>query len=455
MPAATLPPTPTPTSPVPLPEELPTSDSVDPERASSPVVVTGMGAITPLGGDLASTWAGLLAGRSGARRLEAEWTEQLPVHIGAPVAVEPAEVLPRPEIKRWDRTAQFAVIAAREAWADAGSPQVEGTRLGVAIASGIGGVITLLDAYDILKEKGARRVLPLTVPMLMPNGPAGAVSLEFGARAGVHTPVSACASGAEALALGLDMIRLGRADVVIAGGTEAAIHVLPMAGFASMHALSTRNDEPERASRPYDKGRDGFVLGEGAGVVVLESVEHARRRGARVYGELVGAGITADAHHIAAPDPVGAGASRAMRRALEDGGVTAADVVHLNAHATSTPAGDVAEVAAIRAALGEAVDDVAVSATKSMTGHLLGAAGAVEAIAVVLALHEGLAPATINLDDPDDEVSLDVVRGEPRQLHPRSADGALVALNNSFGFGGHNVSLAFRHSRGGSGGSAS
>ena len=455
MPAATLPPTPTPTSPVPLPEELPTSDSVDPERASSPVVVTGMGAITPLGGDLASTWAGLLAGRSGVRRLEAEWTEQLPVHIGAPVAVEPAEVLPRPEIKRWDRTAQFAVIAAREAWADAGSPQVEGTRLGVAIASGIGGVITLLDAYDILKEKGARRVLPLTVPMLMPNGPAGAVSLEFGARAGVHTPVSACASGAEALALGLDMIRLGRADVVIAGGTEAAIHVLPMAGFASMHALSTRNDEPERASRPYDKGRDGFVLGEGAGVVVLESVEHARRRGARVYGELVGAGITADAHHIAAPDPVGAGASRAMRRALEDGGVTAADVVHLNAHATSTPAGDVAEVAAIRAALGEAVDDVAVSATKSMTGHLLGAAGAVEAIAVVLALHEGLAPATINLDDPDDEVSLDVVRGEPRQLHPRSADGALVALNNSFGFGGHNVSLAFRHSRGGSGGSAS
>lgn len=409
-------------------------------RSTAPVVVTGLGATTPLAGDVPSTWSAMLAGRSGARRLSYDWVEQLPVHIGAPIAVEPAEVLTRPEVKRLDRTGQFALIAAREAWADAGSPEVEGTRLAVSLASGIGGVITLLDAYDTLKEKGPRRVLPLTVPMLMPNGPAAAVSLEFGAQAGVHTPVSACASGAEAIALGLDLIRLGRADVVIAGGTEAAIHVLPVAGFAAMQALSTRNDEPERASRPYDKGRDGFLLGEGAGVVVLESAEHAQRRGARIYAELIGAGLTADAHHVAAPDPVGMGASRAMRAALEDGGVRPADVVHVNAHATSTPAGDVAEVAAIRAALGEAAEGVAVSATKSMTGHLLGAAGAVEAIATVLALRDRVAPPTINLDDPDDDVSLDVVRGEPRRL----GEGTLVGLNNAFGFGGHNAALAFR-----------
>ncbi|MDP9396412.1 MAG: beta-ketoacyl-ACP synthase II [Actinomycetota bacterium] len=409
-------------------------------RSTAPVVVTGLGATTPLAGDVPSTWSAMLAGRSGARRLSYDWVEQLPVHIGASIAVEPAEVLTRPEVKRLDRTGQFALIAAREAWADAGSPEVEGTRLAVSLASGIGGVITLLDAYDTLKEKGPRRVLPLTVPMLMPNGPAAAVSLEFGAQAGVHTPVSACASGAEAIALGLDLIRLGRADVVIAGGTEAAIHVLPVAGFAAMQALSTRNDEPERASRPYDKGRDGFLLGEGAGVVVLESAEHAQRRGARVYAELIGAGLTADAHHVAAPDPVGMGASRAMRAALEDGGVRPEAVVHVNAHATSTPAGDVAEVAAIRAALGEAAEGVAVSATKSMTGHLLGAAGAVEAIATVLALRDRVAPPTINLDDPDDDVSLDVVRGEPRRL----GEGTLVGLNNAFGFGGHNAALAFR-----------
>ena len=409
-------------------------------RSTAPVVVTGLGATTPLGGDVPSTWSAMLAGRSGARRLAYDWVEQLTVHIGAPIAVEPAEVLSRQEVKQRDRSAQFALVAAREAWADAGSPEVEGTRLAVAVASGIGGVITLLDAYDTLKEKGPRRVLPLTVPMLLPNGPAAAVSLEFGARAGVHSPVSACASGAEAIALGLDLIRLGRADVVIAGGTEAAIHVLPVAGFAAMQALSTRNDEPERASRPYDKGRDGFLLGEGAGIVVLESAEHAQRRGARIYAELIGAGLTADAHHVAAPDPVGTGASRAMRAALEDGGVRPDDVVHVNAHATSTPAGDVAEVAAIRAALGDAAEGVAVSATKSMTGHLLGAAGAVEAIATVLALHDRVAPPTINLDDPDDEVTLDVVRGEPRRL----GEGTLVALDNAFGFGGHNAALAFR-----------
>ncbi|HEU4676758.1 MAG TPA: beta-ketoacyl synthase N-terminal-like domain-containing protein, partial [Motilibacteraceae bacterium] len=308
------------------------------------VVVTGLGATTPVGGDVASTWEALLAGRSGVRVLTEDWVErfELPVRIAARVAVEPAEVLPRPEIKRLDRSGQFALIAAREAWADAGSPEVDGERIAVAVASGIGGVTTLLDAYDTLREKGPRRVMPLTVPMLMPNGPSAAIGLELGARAGVHTPVSACASGAEAIAYGIDMIRTGRADVVVAGGTEAAIHALPVAGFAAMQALSTRNDEPERASRPYDKGRDGFVLGEGAGVVVLESEAHAKARGAKIHAVLAGAGLTSDGYHIAAPEPEGLGAARAMTAALQDAGAAPTDVAHVNAHATSTPVGDVA-----------------------------------------------------------------------------------------------------------------
>jgi 3-oxoacyl-[acyl-carrier-protein] synthase II len=407
---------------------------------SQRVVVTGLGATTPLGGDVASTWAAMLAGQSGVKVLTEDWVEMLPVHIAAPVAVDPSEVLPVPLIKRTDRSGQFALIASREAWADAGSPEVDPERLGVVVASGIGGVTTLLSAYDTLKERGARRVLPMTVPMLMPNGPAAQVGLELGARAGVHTPVSACSSGAEAIAYAVDMIRSGRADVVAAGGTEAAIHALPLAGFAAMQALSTRNDEPERASRPYDKGRDGFVLGEGAGVVVVETLEHARARGATVYAEIAGTGISADAHHIAQPDPVGAGAARAMAKAVENAGASPYDVVHINAHATSTPVGDVAEVEAIRRAFGEAADGMCVSATKSMTGHLLGAAGAVEAIATILALRNRTAPATTNLEDLDDDVKLDVVRGEARQL----PDGELLALNNSFGFGGHNVALAIR-----------
>jgi len=407
---------------------------------SQRVVVTGLGATTPLGGDVASTWSGMLAGQSGVERLTADWVEMLPVQIAAPVAVEPAEVLPVPQIKRMDRAGQFALIGAREAWADAGSPEIDPERIGVVIASGIGGVTTLLSAYDTLKERGARRVLPMTVPMLMPNGPAAVVGLELSARAGVHTPVSACSSGAEAIAYAVDMIRTGRADIVAAGGTEAAIHVLPLAGFAAMQALSTRNDEPERASRPYDKGRDGFVLGEGAGVVVLETLEHARARGATVYAEVAGAGISADAHHIAQPDPVGAGAARAMVQAVRAAGARPEDVVHINAHATSTPVGDVAEVAAIRRALGDATDRLCVSSTKSTTGHLLGAAGAVEAIATILALRDRKAPPTANLEDLDDEVTLDVVRGEPREL----PEGDLLALNNSFGFGGHNVALAIR-----------
>lgn len=412
------------------------------------VVVTGLGATTPLGGDVASTWSAMLAGRSGVRLLPQEFIDVLPVHIGAPVAVDPLDVLDRVQARRLDRTAQLALIAAREAWADAGlaapgaDDAVDPDRLGVVVGTGIGGVLTTLANYDTLKEKGARRVSPLAVPMLMPNSPAAAIALELVARAGVHTPISACASGAEAIGQGMEMIRSGRADVVVCGGTEAAIHPLPIAAFANMQALSRRNDEPERASRPYDKGRDGFVYGEGSGVVVLESAERAAGRGARVYAEVAGVGMTADAHHIAQPDPVGAGAAQAMTDALADAGVSPSDIVHLNAHATSTPQGDVAEALAVRTAFGDAADGVAVSATKSMTGHLLGAAGAVEAIATIMALYDRTAPATINLENPDDDVDLDVVSGEARPL----GAGELAAISNSFGFGGHNVALVLRTS---------
>ncbi|HEX5995067.1 MAG TPA: beta-ketoacyl-ACP synthase II [Jiangellales bacterium] len=406
------------------------------------VVVTGLGATTPVGGDVASTWESFLAGRSGVSVLSEDWAAELPVRIAGRIAVEPREVLARVEARRLDRSAQFAVIAGREAWADAGlaGDEVDGDRLGVVCATGIGGLTTLLSNYDILRESGPRRVSPLAVPMLMANSPAAQVGLDLGARAGVHTPVSACASGAEALAYGLEMIRSGRADVVVAGGTEAAIHPLPLAAFANMMALSKRNDEPERASRPYDKGRDGFVLGEGAGMVVLETFERATARGARIYAELAGAGMSADSHHIAQPEPKGVGAVAAMRHALRDSGLKPAEIKHINAHATSTPVGDIAEAIAIRTAFGDAAAGVAVTSTKSMVGHLLGGAGAVESIAVILALHNRTAPPTINVDDFDDEIALDIVRGEPRPL----GDGPLAALNNSFGFGGHNVALAFR-----------
>ena len=408
---------------------------------SSPrIVVTGLGTTNPLGGDVPTTWQAMLAGRSGVRPLEADWAESLPVQIAAQVAVEPTVVLERVKARRLDRSGQFAMVATMQAWSDAGldDAEVDGDRLGVAIASGIGGITTLLANYDALLEKGPRRVSPLAIPMLMPNGPAASVSLALGARAGVHTPVSACASGNEAIAHGLDMIRLGRADVFVVGGTEAAIHPLPLAAFAQMMALSRRNDEPERASRPWDKGRDGFVLGEGAAALVIESAEHAQRRGARVYAELAGAGITADSHDIAQPDPHGRGATRAIQRALAEGDLEPADIGHINAHATATPQGDVTESMAIRNALGSAADGVVVTSTKSMTGHLLGAAGALESIATVLALRHRVVPPTINLDDRDDEVELDIAT-EPRQL----AEGRLAALNNSFGFGGHNVTIAF------------
>jgi 3-oxoacyl-[acyl-carrier-protein] synthase II len=403
------------------------------------VVVTGLGATTPLGGDVASTWAALIAGKSGVRLLTEDWRELLPVHFAARVATEPADQMERVEMRRLDRSEQFALVASREAWKDAGTPDVDKERLGVVIASGIGGVITLLDQFDNLKEKGARGVSPHTVPMLMPNGPAANVGLELQARAGVHTPVSACASGAEAIGYALEMIRSNRADVIVSGGVEAAIHQLPMAGFAAMKALSTRNDAPERASRPYDADRDGFVLGEGGGILILEEYEHAKARGAKIYCELVGQGLSSDGYHIAAPDPDGSGVQRAIKFALKDANLSTKDIVHLNAHATSTPAGDVAEANALRLALGKDADHVAVSATKSMTGHLLGGAGAIESVFIVKALQERLAPPTINIENLDPAVTIDVVRETPRSLPA----GQIAALNDSFGFGGHNVVLAF------------
>lgn len=404
------------------------------------VVVTGLGTTSPVGGDVPTTWAALLAGTSGVRPLTEEWAEQLPVRIAGRVAVEPTEVLERVKARRLDRTAQFALVAGMEAWADCGLDQggVDPERLGIAMATGIGGIGTLLDQYDNLIHKGPRRVSPLSVPMLMPNAAAANLSLYVGARAAVNTPVSACASGNEGIALAVDQIRLGRADVVLAGGTEAAIHPLPMAAFAQMMALSKNEGDPTTVSRPWDVARDGFVLGEGASVLVLESEEHAKARGAKIYAEVLGAGITADAHDIAQPDPSGQGGSRAMSLAMRESGLEPGDIVHINAHATSTPLGDIAEGLMIHAVLGSAADRVVVTSTKSMTGHLLGGAGALESIATILALHDRVVPPTINLDDQDPQVDLDIAT-KPRDLPA----GDIAAMNNSFGFGGANVAVAF------------
>ena len=403
------------------------------------IVVTGLGATTPIGGDVDSTWAAVTRGESGVVTLTQEWASDLPVRFAGVLAVDPGEVLDRVENRRLDRSQASALIASREAWADAGAPEVEPERMGTVVGTGIGGVITLLDAYDVLKERGPSRISPHTVPMLMPNGPSAVVGLDRQAAAGVHAPVSACASGAEAVVWGARMITDGRADVVVVGGTEAPIHPLTIAGFAAMRALSTRNDDPSAASRPYDLARDGFVMGEGAAMLVLERGDHARARGARIYATYAGAGMTADAHHIAQPDPEGHGAARAMRAAIEAADAAPTDVIHVNAHATSTPQGDIAEAVAIRAALGENTAAI-VSGTKSMTGHTLGAAGALEALFTVLALHHRVAPPTINIDELDPDIRLNVAANTARSL----PQGDLVAVNNSFGFGGHDVAVAFR-----------
>ncbi|MGY1736141.1 beta-ketoacyl-[acyl-carrier-protein] synthase family protein [Geodermatophilus sp. SYSU D00684] len=403
------------------------------------VVVTGLGATTPLGGDVASTWDALLAGRSGVRRLDDDWVKEFPAQLAATLATDPVQQLDRVRARRLDRSQQVAVIAAEQAWAESGAADagVASERIAVVFGTGIGGALTLLGQDDVLEEKGPKRVSPFTIPMLMPNGPAAAVGLAIGARGGVHAPVSACASGAEAIRWGLDLLRFDRADVVLVGGAEAVVHPLPMAGFAAMRAMSTRNDEPERASRPFDKGRDGFVLGEGAAALVLERAGSAKARGARVHARLAGAGATADGYDLVAPHPEGEGAARAIGAALRDAGIDPADVGHVNAHATSTPVGDTAEAAAIRSAVG---DHALVTATKSQTGHLLGAAGALESVFTVLALREQVVPATANLDDPDDDAAvqaLDIVRREPRQA------SLTAAVNDSFGFGGHNIALVF------------
>lgn len=405
------------------------------------IVVTGIGASSPLGGTAPESWEGLLAGRSGSRTLEHEWIEkyQIPVHFAAEAIVRPETVLERPVAKRLDPASQFAMVAAMEAWADAGSPDVDPERLGVDFATGIGGVWTLLDAWDTLREKGPRRVLPMTVPMLMPNAAAGNLSLHFRARAFARTVASACASSTESIVNAIEHLQDGLADIVIAGGTESAIHPITMASFASMQALSRRNDDPATASRPTSVDRDGFVMGEGAGVLILETEEHAKARGAKIYAYAVGGGVTADSYHITANDPEGAGASRAVRAALEQADASPDDVAHINAHATSTPVGDPNEYQALRSVFGDRVDEIPVSATKASTGHLLGGTGALEAIFTILALRERIAPPTINISEQDPAVPFRV-SGETQSL----GSGDLLAISNSFGFGGHNAVVAFR-----------
>ncbi|HWU57542.1 MAG TPA: beta-ketoacyl-[acyl-carrier-protein] synthase family protein [Microbacteriaceae bacterium] len=405
------------------------------------IVVTGVGATSPLGGTAADSWNALLAGESGATTLEQPWVAELalPVTFAGQAKVAAADVLQRHELKRLDPSSQFALIAGREAWEDAGAPDVEPERLAIDWATGIGGVWTLLDAWDTLRERGPRRVLPMTVPMLMPNGPGAAIGMDLHARAGIRTVVSACASSTESIANAYDHLQDGLADVIIAGGSEAAIHPLPIASFAAMQALSKRNDEPATASRPYDVSRDGFVLGEGAAALVLETEEHAKARGAKIYAELVGGSVTSDAYHITAPDPEGSAAARAMIAAIRNSGAELSDVAHINAHATSTPVGDIAEYNALRRVFGDLLEGIPVSATKASTGHLLGGAGAIEAFFTVMSLHERIAPPTINLTEQDPEIPLDVVT-KPRTL----PDGDLLAISNSFGFGGHNAVVAFR-----------
>jgi 3-oxoacyl-[acyl-carrier-protein] synthase II len=402
------------------------------------VVVTGVGAITPLGDNASTTWNALLAGTSGMSTLD--WASDLPVTFAGVIRSDLIELgIEKAKARKLDRSQQFAVITAREAWADAGLGDVDPLRLGVCFATGIGGVTSLLEQDAVLRNEGPRFVSPMTVPMLMPNGPAAWIGLEFKAQAGVHTPVSACASGAEAVAWGARMIQDNRADVVIVGGTEAAITRLTISAFASMRALSKRNDDPTHASRPYDKARDGFVMGEGAGTLILESEEHAKARGAKIYARYGGVGMTSDGHDIAQPHPEGAGAIRAITQALQDAALTANDITHVNAHATSTPLGDVAEALALRTALGSHASNVIVSGTKSMTGHLLGGAGAIESVFSVLALHHRIAPPTINIENLESDLGIDVAVNTPRELTASSN----AVLNNSFGFGGHDVAVIF------------
>lgn len=399
------------------------------------VVVTSLATTTSLAGDVDATWKGLLAGESGIGTLGGFVDEfDLPVRIGGTLKVSPDETLSRVEVRRMSFVERLALTLSRTVWANAGSPEVDRDRLGVVIGTGLGGGESLIDAVDKLRAGGYRKVSPFAVQMVMPNGPSATVGLELGARAGVITPVSACSSGSEAIAHAYRMIAFGDADIVVSGGVEGQLDAVATASFAMMRALSTRNDDPTGASRPFDKDRDGFVFGEAGAMMVLESEEHAKARGATIHARLLGAGITSDGYHIVAPDPEGTGAARAMTRAIEGAGLTKADIGHVNAHATATPIGDIAEAKAIGSAVG---NHAAIYAPKSALGHSIGAVGALEAVLTVLSLREGVIPPTLNLENQDPEIDLDVVKGEPRY-------GRIdFALNNSFGFGGHNVALAF------------
>jgi len=406
------------------------------------VVITGLGAVTDLGVGAPALWNGLSNGRSGVGPITAfeqddEWTTTI---AGEASDFDPLDTLSAPEARKVDRACQMGLAAAVEAAADSGFDFSSGDpyRRGVAVGSGIGGILTIETHYERLLAKGPKRLSPFVVPKLMVNATAGQISIKLNLR-GCNTAVAtACATGGHALADAFMMIQRGMADVMLAGGTEAAVSRLCIAAFSAMKALSTRNDEPTAASRPFDRDRDGFVLAEGAAILVLEDYEHAKARGARIYAELVGFGITGDAHHIAAPDPEGTGAGKAMEIAMSTGGVNPTDVGYINAHGTSTPLGDAAEVAAVKRIFGDHANALAMSSTKSMTGHALGAAGGIESVATVLALHHGVLPPPINLEHPDEGMDLDFVANAAQE---RSVD---AAINNTFGFGGHNVSLIFR-----------
>lgn len=397
------------------------------------IAMTGYGAVTPFGLGVDALWSGLVEGRSGARALEGETWEGLPVKIAAPVTEDLEAVLGHPKARQLDRSQQFAMVAAGQAWADAGQPDVDPERLAVVIGTGIGGVTTLLDQDDILEARGARRVSPRAVPMLMPNGAAAQVSIEYGAKAGAFTPVSACASGAEAITMAARLIACGEADVVIAGGTEAAVAPITMAAFSQATALARPEHRPDQISRPFSADRHGFLLGEGAGVVILESVEHATARRARTRATLAGWAVTSDAYHVTATEPTGAQQVRAIRTALTHAGLSPEEIGLVNAHATSTPVGDLSEANAVETILG---DNVPVTAPKGAIGHLLGGAGAVETIATMRSIETGIIPPTLNLEEQDPQIHINVVHGSP--LHQPVG----AALNNSFGFGGQNVTLA-------------
>jgi 3-oxoacyl-[acyl-carrier-protein] synthase II len=405
------------------------------------VVITGMGMVTALGKDVGSTWSGLMAGRSGVRTIEAFDPSRLTSRIAAEVPdFDASGLLDRKELRRMDRYIQFGLVAAREALDQAGLPErFEGElaeRTGVILGTGLGGVGTLIEGFSTNALRGPDRISPFLIPMGIPNIGAGQVAIQFGMTGPNFTTVSACATGGHAIGESSEIIRRGDADVMVAGGAEAGIYEALVGGFAAMRALSTRNDDPAGASRPFDSGRDGFVIGEGSGVVILEALEHAEGRGATILAELVGYGATADASHITLPAPGGIGAVRAARRALEKAGLEPSDIDHVNAHATSTPEGDKAELQAIRTIFGESVGRVAITANKSMLGHTLGAAGAIEAITTILAIREGCIPPTINLADPDPEAA-----GMDLTPNVATARKIRAGLSNSFGFGGQNTAL--------------